>query len=118
MTSNPDQSSGRAEGAPITVKFPVGIMPAARQAKREPHLVVWSIGRHLAGRAQSVDRAILHDFVHEHDLFSRSRLNAIIREADGDFWIARLGQVSRQPVLRLRGLGYVIKTILRRCQCR
>ena len=102
----------------VVIKFPVGIMPAARKAKREPHLVVWSIGRHLAGRAQSVDRAILHDFVREHDVFSRSRLNAIIREADGDFWIARLGRVSRRPVLRLRGLGRVIEIILQRCHSR
>ena len=62
--------------------------------------------------------AILHDFVREHDVFSRSRLNAIIREADGDFWIARLGRVSRRPVLRLRGLGRVIEIILQRCHSR
>ena len=29
-----------SEKAEEVIKFPVGIMPAARKAKREPHLVV------------------------------------------------------------------------------
>ena len=98
-----------------TIKFPVGVMNAARLARREPHLVVWSLGRHLAGRAQSVDRQVLHQFVHAHGLFSRSRLNAIIKEADGEFWTTRFGRLSRRPVLHLKGFGRIVRAILDRC---
>ena len=109
------RSATYAELAPVAVKVPVGAMPAARVAKREPHLLVWSLARHVAGRAQDADRQRLHEFVQAHQIFSRSRLNTLIKEANGEFWDTRIGRVSKRPVLHLRGLGRVLKAILSRC---
>src|SRR5688572_26787191 len=115
MSSHQEQSTAPRGGTSIVVKVPVGIMNLARAAKREPHLIVWSVGRHVAGRAQSVDRAALQGFVQKHQIFSRSRLNAIIREGDGDFWVAKMGKISQKPVLHLRGMARIITAILRSC---
>lgn len=101
-----------ARKASILICVPVGLLPAARRSGWEPHLIVWCVCRYLAGQSQSVDRKRLHAFFKEHDLLRPSRLNAVLREGEGRFWIAKQGTVSMRPVLYLRGKARITQTIL------
>lgn len=112
MASSKGYFNRGAGKASILICVPVGLLPAARKSGREPHLVVWCVCRHLAGQSQSVDRRLLHDFFQQHKLLSRSRLNAVLREGEGRFWVARQGTVSMQLVLYLRGKARITQTIL------
>lgn len=114
MTSRRSHSSGDAPNASSTIRVPAGLLPAARERGLEPHLFVWYLCRHLASSShQAVDRALLHRFSQTHRLLSRSRLNAILREGEGQlWWVSQKGKVSGKPLLHLRGLPRVAEVVL------
>lgn len=101
-------SDGRGPDA-SSIELPVGLQEAARQMGWEPHLRLWAYARHLAGPDHTwVDRKALHAFIAKHRLFSRSRVNELLREGDGVFWDLRRGKRDGRRILWLKGIKNLV----------
>lgn len=112
MAPRHSNSNRGLHGASTCVRIAVGLLPAARRSRLEPHFVFWSICRYLAGESQYVDIAQLRQFIVEHKLWSLSRFNALLREGEDTFWLRRTGRLSGSKILRLKGLPHITSVLL------
>jgi hypothetical protein len=91
------------------IRLAVGLTPATRAAGIEPHFVLWSIARHLAGPNQRwVDRGELRRVVVGSRIWRPARFNQLVREGEGLFWTSRIGRRDGRPILYLRGKARLV----------
>ena len=102
--------AGRGPDVSTTVKVPVGLLQAARRKGWEPHLTVWCLCRRIAGPArQWTDREQIHRWVATFGLWSKSRLNALLKEGEGVFWTRQRGKRDGRAILYLKGLPRIVE---------
>lgn len=84
-----------------TIKIWSDLLLRARTCRMEPHILLFSIAKHLAGDQKCILRDDLKDFVLSNKIWSRSRFNTLLKEGEDVLWISYIEKATNRPMLFL-----------------